>query len=310
MEKIIDVQHIKKAFGKVQAVHDVSFYVEKGDLFSFIGTNGAGKSTVISIILTLLQPDDGSVFVNGYEAGKNNAQIREKIGVVFQESLLDPLLTVEENLHVRAQFYGMDKTARTEAIERVADTTGIRPILKRRYGKLSGGQKRRSDIARALLHEPAILLLDEPTTGLDPQSRQMIWEMIGRLQKDRGMTVFLTTHYIEEAGGSDYVVVINEGKIIAKGTPASLKDRYSADRLLLTPSDSTQLQEHLTQRGIAFTEENGVLLIDLGHTLDAVPLITDTRSFLASFEVQKSSLHDVFIRIHEGKDVMSDVAVR
>lgn len=310
MEKIIDVQHIKKAFGKVQAVHDVSFYVEKGDLFSFIGTNGAGKSTVISIILTLLQPDDGSVFVNGYEAGKNNAQIREKIGVVFQESLLDPLLTVEENLHVRAQFYGMDKTARTEAIERVADTTGIRPILKRRYGKLSGGQKRRSDIARALLHEPAILLLDEPTTGLDPQSRQMIWEMIGRLQKDRGMTVFLTTHYIEEAGGSDYVVVINEGKIIAKGTPASLKDRYSADRLLLTPSHSTQLQEHLTQRGIAFTEENGVLLIDLGHTLDAVPLITDTRSFLASFEVQKSSLHDVFIRIHEGKEVMSDVAVR
>lgn len=310
MEKIIDVQHIEKAFGRLKAVDNISFYVEKGTLFSFIGTNGAGKSTVISIILTLLQPDAGSVSVNGFTAGQDNGRIRKEIGVVFQESLLDPLLTVEENLHVRAQFYGMNKTARLAAIEQVADTTGIRPILKRRYGKLSGGQKRRTDIARALIHQPAILLLDEPTTGLDPQSRQMIWEMIRGLQKDRGMTVFLTTHYIEEAANSDYVVVIKEGRIIAKGTPASLKNLYSADRLLLTPSDSVQMKELLLRCDVVFKEENGVLLIDLAHTMEAVPLLDAVKPFLSSFEVQKSSLHDVFIRIHEGKDVLPYAAVR
>ena len=302
MQNIIEVKNISKSFGKVRAVDDISFYVEEGSLFSFLGTNGAGKSTVISIILTLLQADNGTVVVDGYTAGKENDSIRKKIGVVFQESLLDPLLSVQENLEIRAQSYGLDKHERQAAIQRSAEFVDIRPILKRRYGKLSGGQKRRVDIARALLHQPSILLLDEPTTGLDPQSREQVWKMIGHLQKELGMTVFLTTHYIEEAANSDFVIVIKEGKILAKGTPSDLKNRYSANRLFITAIDSNELRARLHAEKISFEAKNGVMAIDLPSTMEAIDILNKFQSLISSFEVKKSSLDDVFISIHDRKD--------
>ena len=204
------MQRLSKSYGKVKAVNDISFYVEEGALFSFLGTNGAGKSTTISILLTLLKQDSGLVNVNGYIVGKHDQAIRKEIGVVFQESLLDPLLTVKENLAIRGSFYGMTRKERNARITRVMEIVDIQSISNRLYGKLSGGQRRRADIARALIHKPNILILDEPTTGLDPQSRKNIWETVLQLQKETGMTVFLTTHYIEEAANSDYVVVMKE----------------------------------------------------------------------------------------------------
>lgn len=302
MTKIIEVHHLCKSFGAVEAVKDVSFYVEEGSLFSFLGTNGAGKSTTISILLTLLKQDAGEVKISGLTVGREDEAIRKEIGVVFQQSILDPLLTVKENLDYRARLYKMTKEERLAAIDRVAATVDISSIMKRRYGKLSGGQKRRVDIARALLHQPKILLLDEPTTGLDPQNRKQIWNTILQLQRETNMTVFLTTHYIEEAANSNFVVVMKEGEIIAKGTPHHLKSQYSADRLMIIAKNPTQLRSQLQTDKLVFTEEHSTFLIHLKKTTDAIVLMAKYEELIDSFEVQKSSLDDVFIKIHNGKD--------
>ncbi|MGN7410296.1 ABC transporter ATP-binding protein [Sporosarcina sp. SAFN-010] len=304
MSKIIEVHHLCKSFGAVEAVKNVSFYVEEGSLFSFLGTNGAGKSTTISILLTLLKQDAGEVKVSGLTVGREDEAIRKEIGVVFQQSILDPLLTVKENLDYRARLYKMTKEERLAAIDRVATTVDISSIMKRRYGKLSGGQKRRVDIARALLHQPKILLLDEPTTGLDPQNRKQIWNTILQLQRETNMTVFLTTHYIEEAANSNFVVVMKEGEIIAKGTPHHLKSQYSADRLMIIAKNPAQLRSQLQTDKLVFTEEHSTVLIHLKKTTDAIVLLAKYEELIDSFEVQKSSLDDVFIQIHNGKDDM------
>ncbi|ARK24068.1 ABC transporter [Sporosarcina sp. P37] len=303
MSNIIEVENVSKSFGDVKAVDNISFCVKKGRLFSFLGTNGAGKSTVISIILTVLHADSGNVTVNGYRVGKEDELIRKEIGVVFQDSLLDPLLTVLENLDIRAQLYGMTSHERKIAIEQCAKIADIHDIMKRRYGKLSVGQKRRADIARALLHLPKILLLDEPTTGLDPKSRQHIWNMIEKLQKDHGMTVFLTTHYIEEAANSDFVVVMKKGQIITEGTPGDLKHRYSADRLFIRTANHHEMRTQLQNEQLEFKEENGGFTVNLSNTLESIGILNRYKSLISSFEVRKSSLDDVFIRIHDRKDV-------
>lgn len=305
MKKIIEVDSLSKSFGKVQAVNNVSFYVEEGTLFSFLGTNGAGKSTTISILLTLLQQDKGNVKVNGYTVGKEDHAIRKEIGVVFQESLMDALLTVEENLKIRSSFYGMSKNERTEAIKRVSAIADLHSFLKRPYGKLSGGEKRRADIARALIHNPSILVLDEPTTGLDSQSRKNIWETIIQLQNETKMTVFLTTHYIEEAAGSDYVVVMKEGRIIAKGTPEQLKNTYSSHKLTCTSNDEEAMSERLRIEKYDFKVEKSLFHIPLEETTDAIPILIAFTDLITSFEVRKSSLDDVFITIN-GKAVTND----
>lgn len=231
MNHIIEVNHLVKNYGAVQAVKDISFYVEEGGLFAFLGPNGAGKSTTINTICTFLKPDGGSVTVDGFQLGREDGRIRENIGIVFQNSLLDDLLTVEENLLTRGSFYNLKGEALKEAVRSAAKATELMGFLKRPYGKLSGGQRRRADIARALLHTPRILFLDEPTTGLDPQSRRSIWNTIKKLQAEQGMTVFLTTHYMEEAEDADYCIVVDDGKIAAKGTPVDLKRRYAKDRM-------------------------------------------------------------------------------
>jgi multidrug/hemolysin transport system ATP-binding protein len=309
MKKIIEVDRLSKSFGKVKAVNDISFYVEEGALFSFLGTNGAGKSTTISILLTLLQQDQGVVLVNGYTVGKHDHAIRQEIGIVFQDSLLDSLLTVKENLAIRGSFYGMNRQERNIAITRVMDIVDIQSISNRPYGKLSGGQRRRVDIARALIHKPNILILDEPTTGLDPQSRKNIWETILHLQKENGMTVFLTTHYIEEAANSDYVVVMKEGSIVAKGTPEQLKNEHSTDLLTISTNMENELRSAFVEDGVDFTNEKSLFYLPLNHTMDAVPVLEKFTPFITSFEVRKSSLDDVFIVIN-GKDVNQDDGIR
>lgn len=305
MKKIIEVDRLSKAFGNVQAVNDISFYVEEGTLFSFLGTNGAGKSTTISILLTLLQQDKGTIKIKDYTVGKDDAKIRQEIGVVFQESLMDSLLTVEENLNIRGSFYRLAKKERAEAIKRVCDITDLHSFIKRPYGKLSGGEKRRADIARALIHNPSILILDEPTTGLDSQSRKYIWETIIQLQQETKMTVFLTTHYIEEAAGSDYVIVMKKGRIIAKGTPEQLKNTYSSHMLIFSTNDEDEIKKKLVEENFTFEIIKSLVHIPLENTTDAIPILSAFSDVITSFEVKKSSLDDVFITIN-GMDVTSN----
>lgn len=307
MKKIINVQKLTKSYGNLKAVNEIDFFVEEGSLFSFLGTNGAGKSTTIEILLTLLKPDCGVVTIDGFQLGKDDHQIRGLIGVVFQESILDALLSVKENLQIRGALYGFNKMQLDQAIERVADITNCHSFLHRPYGKLSGGQKRRADIARALLHNPKILVLDEPTTGLDPHSRKHIWEMIRTLQKENQMTIFLTTHYIEEAANSDYVVVMKNGSIIAKGTPEQLKQQYSSDLLIIIPTEQQSFIQQLQTLSVPYSLQKTSVVIPLPSTIEAIPIITSFQSYIQSFEVKQSSLDDVFIQINSEEVISDDI---
>lgn len=301
-EPIITVSHLSKAYGSVKAVKDVSFYVEEGSLFAFLGPNGAGKSTTINSVCTFLKPDSGEVTVNGYRLGEKDNEIRSSIGVVFQEGLLDGMLTVEENLFLRGSFYGMGKQELQEAVRRVIQITELEDFIKRPYARLSGGQRRRADIARALLNTPKVLFLDEPTTGLDPQTRKNVWDTIKKLQKEQGMTVFLTTHYMEEAEEADYVVVVDNGEIAARGTPFELKEQYAKDRLLLKGKDTEKLQKELERKGISYRKRAEIMEISLTGTLSALPILNDLQEMLVDFSVIKGSMDDVFIGI-TGKEI-------
>ncbi len=297
MDRIIQVNSLKKSYGSVEAVKDISFYVERGGLFAFLGPNGAGKSTTIDIICTFLKPDGGEVIIDGLTLGRDDEKIRGLIGVVFQDGLLDRLLTVEQNLRVRGSFYGLRGKELNEAVKNTASMCGITDILKRQYGKLSGGQRRRCDIARALINTPKILFLDEPTTGLDPKTRRMVWDIIVELQKTLGMTVFLTTHYMEEAAGADYVIVIDEGKISAKGTPAELKDRYSKDRLILSAKDMDTLCSKLDKINVSYTVTADSVTIETDGTMSALPVLDACRDHIYAFEVLKGTMDDAFLAI-------------
>lgn len=302
MEKIIEVRGLKKNYGSVQAVKGIDFYVEAGKLFAFLGPNGAGKSTTINIVCTLLAKDAGTVIVDGHEVDKDDAAIREAIGIVFQDSVLDAFLTIRENLRTRGSFYGLEKTELEKAIALALKTTDIEAIADRRFGTLSGGQRRRADIARALVNRPKILILDEPTTGLDPQTRKNVWEMIQKLQRDNGMTVFLTTHYMEEAAMADYVVVIDDGLIAAKGTPAELKEKYSRDSLEVKPLDRNVTVSLLRENGIPFREETDLIRIDLPHTTAALPILKLLEGQIVSLQVLNGTMDDAFIGI-TGKEI-------
>ncbi len=302
MDHIIEIRDLKKSYKDIKAVKGISFYVEEGKLFAFLGPNGAGKSTTIDIICTFLDPDGGSVSVNRFELGKQDKEIRDCIGVVFQDGLLDNLLTIEENLRARAGFYGLKGKARDSAVNNALKSVGIETLAKRPYGKLSGGQRRRCDIARALLNTPKILFLDEPTTGLDPQTRKAVWDMIRTLQKESGVTVFLTTHYMEEAAEADYVIVIDDGLVAAKGTPAELRGRYAKDTLTLNYSDESEVERLLTEKGLQYTKISDTIKVNLESTMDSLPLIEACRSYITGFQVTAGTMDDAFIGI-TGKEI-------
>ena len=251
------------------------------------------------MIATMLRPDGGEVRVNGHVLGQEDDAIRHEIGIVFQDSLLDPMLTVRENLMIRGSFYGMRRNEVKASVARVTETVGLGEFIDRRYGQLSGGQRRRADIARALINTPAVLFLDEPTTGLDPQTRRSVWHTIQNLQETSGMTVFLTTHYMEEAAQADYVTVMSKGEIIAQGTPIELKEHYSSDMLKMKYADQaalTAIKARLREMGAAYTEGAETVDVKLDNTMQAIPLIEACKDWFVNFEVVNGTMDDAFLR--------------
>lgn len=302
LEKVIEVKGLVKNYGDVKAVKGIDFYVEKARLFAFLGPNGAGKTTTINIICTLLTMNEGTVIVNGHRVGEDDDSIRDNIGIVFQDGILDKLLTVRENLMMRGSFYHKSKPELEQAVAEAMAVTDITELANRRYGTLSGGQRRRTDIARALVHRPKILFLDEPTTGLDPQTRKNVWNTIRTLQRDTQMTVFLTTHYMEEADEADYVIIIDDGLIAAKGTPMELKDRYSDDTLRMKPKDLGRVEAVLQKEKIEYVVKNDLLVCKLESTLTAVRILNLLDGELVSFQVLNGTMDDAFIGI-TGKEI-------
>ncbi len=294
---IINVSGLKKSYGNVKAVRGIDFHVIEGQLFAFLGPNGAGKTTTIDILCTLLKPDSGSVTINDYKLGSQDDKIRKHIGIVFQDSILDRLLTVKENLYTRGSFYGAPKKDIIAAVDKAVKTAGVESFLNRPYGKLSGGQRRRADIARALINTPKILFLDEPTTGLDPQTRKSVWDTIRNLQKETEMTVFLTTHYMEEAANADYVAIIDNGVISASGTPSMLRARYSMDTLKFISTDIDKLKNFLTEQGVESSISGGSVIVRIPKTIDAIPLINGAQKLISGFEVISGSMDDAFVNI-------------
>ena len=289
-DKIIVIDGLKKSFGELKAVDDVSFEVRRGELFAFLGVNGAGKSTTISMLCGNLERDGGSITVDGMDIDKDMQSIKREIGVVFQSCVLDKALTVRENLKSRAALYGMFGKEFESRYAELDDMLSLKEIENRALGKLSGGQRRRCDIARALLHRPDILILDEPTTGLDPQTRKTVWSVIDELRKG-GMTVFLTTHYMEEAADADYVVIIDAGRVIAKGTPVALKNEYTGD--FVSFYDKTE--DDLAVLGMPIQKIAGGYRIELENTAQATELIKAHPELFTDFEVSKGKMDDVFL---------------
>lgn len=295
MPKAIEITGLKKYFGEVKAVDDISFEVERGSLFAFLGLNGAGKSTTINIICTLLKKDGGKVSVAGIDIDKDPVAIRKKTGVVFQGSILDEKLSVKDNLSVRASFYGLYGEKWNKRLAELDDLLGIGEMLKRPYGKLSGGQRRRVDVARGLINSPEILILDEPTTGLDPQTRKTVWQVIERLRQDTGMTVFLTTHYMEEARGADDVVILDSGRIAAKGSPVELKNKYSKDRLIVYRAKSEEADRAFEK--LDYVYDNNSYEITVGGGEDVKRILASNGGLIEDFEVIKGDMDDVFLNV-------------
>lgn len=293
MEKVIEINNLHKSFKDVHAVNGLSFSVEKGQLFAFLGINGAGKSTTISVICGQLRQDEGKVFVNGVDTDKDMTSVKRDLGVVFQNSALDKSLTVMDNLRFRAALYGIKGEKFRARLKELSALLDLDPILKRTLGKLSGGQKRRVDIARALVHSPKILILDEPTTGLDPQTRRTIWEVINKLRRDDNVTVLLTTHYMEEAADADYVVIIDGGKIVAEGTPLELKNAYTGDFITVYGIDESKV----ANLGLKYEVVSGAVRIAVTDTAAATELIVNRPDLFTDYEVTKGKMDDVFLAV-------------
>lgn len=298
MDEIISVNGLKKYFKEVKAVDDISFSVEKGELFGFLGVNGAGKSTTINMLCTLFSPTAGDISICGYRLGKEDAEIRKRIGVVWQNNCLDERLTVKENLYVRGSLYGLKAQVVRENIDRVCEKLRLADVYTRRYEKLSGGQKRRCEIAAALVNTPEILFLDEPTTGLDPATRQLVWESIDRLREEDGMTVFLTTHYMEEAAKAKHIAIIDGGKMKEFGTPFELKERYARDKLRLLPKPGEEAEiKRLAETEIEEDQGGTVLELKLEDSMAALPILKRVETRISGFELVQGSMDDVFLNV-------------
>lgn len=293
MNTIIDIKNLYKSYGKVQAVKDLSFKVKEKEFFSFLGVNGAGKSTTISIICGILEKDSGEVYIDGEDISKSTDDVKKKIGVVFQNSVLDKQLTVYDNLKTRASLYGIMDEQFEAKLKELVELLSLDEILHRPIEKLSGGQKRRVDIARALVHDPKILILDEPTTGLDPQTRRAVWDVIKHLRENKGITVFLTTHYMEEAVESNYIIIINKGEIAAKGTPIELKNRYAVDYISLY----NVTEKEVKSLNIKYEEIPNGYKIVVPSTSDATNLIINNPNIFRDYEITKGKIDDVFLNV-------------
>lgn len=290
---IIEIENLSKSFKDVKAVSDLSFSVNKGELFAFLGVNGAGKSTTISIICNQLKKDSGKIVIDGVDIDKNSESINSKLGVVFQASVLDGFLTVYDNLKNRAALYGIYGKEFEKRLDELSDILNFKDLLKRSVKKLSGGQRRKIDIARALFHHPKILILDEPTTGLDPQTRKNIWNVINKLRKEEQITILLTTHYMEEAADADYVVIIDSGKKVASGTPLELKNKYTGDFITLY----NVKEEDVIKLGFPYEVIRDAYRIAIPDTKTASDLIIEHQDIFNDFEITKGKMDDVFLQV-------------
>ena len=302
MKNVIEIQHLSKSFGDIKAVQDLSFRVKEGELFAFLGINGAGKSTTISILCGQLPKDGGTVTIDGADLDRNIDTVKQNLGVVFQNSVLDKALSVRDNLKSRAALYGITGAAFEARLQELAVLLDFSGLLKRTVGKLSGGQRRRIDMARALLHNPKILILDEPTTGLDPQTRKLLWDAVTRLRTEKRMTVFLTTHYMEEAADADYVIILDSGKIAAEGTPLQLKNAYTGDFITLYGADEAQVQS----LGVPYESLHGAYRLAIPDTKTATRLITAHPELFTDYEIVKGKMDDVFLAV-TGKNLMGGI---
>ena len=302
---IIEINHLKKYFKDVKAVDDISFAIKKGEFFAFLGLNGAGKSTTINIICGQLEKDSGDVIIDGLNLDNDISKIKPKLGVVFQNSVLDSKLTIFENLKFKADLYGLSKEKFKENLDYLAETLEFKDILNRSLYKLSGGQKRRVDIARALIHNPEILILDEPTTGLDPKTRILVWKLLANLRQTKELTIILTTHYMEESDEADTIVIIDNGKIVANDTPNNLKNKYANDFLKIYKYDK-HLIELLNQNKIKFIKTDKALEIELSNIEEAKNIIINYDKYIFDFEVVKGKMDSVFLNI-TGKDLKEQV---
>lgn len=295
MNEVIKISNLKKSYGDVKAVDDISFAVNKGSLFAFLGLNGAGKSTTINIISTLLKKDSGKVEIMGYDLDKEPNKIRNSIGIIFQGSILDATLSVKDNLTTRASFYGLYGEKWKKRLAELCKILELDDILSRPYGKLSGGQRRRVDIARGLINSPKILILDEPTTGLDPQTRKMVWQVIDNIRKTQKMTVFLTTHYMEEANDADNVIILDGGKIVAQGTPVELKNKYSRDYLFVYGSRNEQ--KDMAFEKYNYTYDGLAYRMIMKDSQQAKSVLKEYDELIEDFEVVKGDMDDVFLNV-------------
>lgn len=299
---IIEIKNLKKSFGQIKAVDDISFNVEEGSLFAFLGINGAGKSTTINIICGDYEKDAGTVIVDGINIDNQHNLIKPKLGVVYQDSVLDKQLSVKDNLEYKASLYGIVGKEFKNRLQEINKLLDIENLLNRPLGKLSGGQRRRVDIARAILHSPKILILDEPTTGLDPQTRSKVWDALNLLRKKDNVTIFLTTHYMEEAADADNVVILDSGKIVAQGTPFQLKKKYANDYIRLY---------NIKEKDVKTLSVNYEKLIDcfkiaVKTTQEATQLILDNPKLFKDYEITKGKLDDVFLAVTGKKLVQGD----
>ena len=293
MENIIEINGLCKKFGDVIAVDNLSFKVKTGELFAFLGVNGAGKSTTINIMCGQLEKNCGNVIIDGKNIDDNVRDIKGKLGVVFQNSVLDKPLSVKDNLESRAALYGITGQEFKKRLDELSELLDFKDLLKREVGKLSGGQRRRIDIARALLHKPKILILDEPTTGLDPQTRKIIWNVINSLKENENMTVFLTTHYMEEAAEADYVVILDGGKLIAEGAPLELKNKYTADYITLYGVD----EQSVKALNVPYKEIRDAFVLSVPDTAFATKLIVNNPELFKDYEITKGKMDDVFLSV-------------
>lgn len=295
MDNIIEISNLKKYYGNVKAVDDISFSVERGTLFAFLGINGAGKSTTINILCNTLQKDSGKVTIDGFDIDKNSEKIKAQIGIVFQNSVLDDRLTVKDNLSIRASYYALRGAEWAKRLKELTALLELEEILNRPYGKLSGGQRRRVDIARGLINCPKLLFLDEPTTGLDPKTRQSVWKVINTLRAEKDMTVFLTTHYMEEANEANNVVILDCGKIVACDTPNNLKNKYSGDYIKIYQNRSEEFDKILSGSRYGSTYDTNRYIIKMPDSKNAKDFIINHSSYINDFEVVKGDMDDVFL---------------
>lgn len=297
MSEMIEVQNLTRKFGTLTAVDQISFQVGAGELFGFLGVNGAGKSTTINMMSTIYAPTSGTIRICGHDTVREADEVRHKIGVVGQSNSLDSKLTVRENLMVRGALYEKSNKKIAGRLKEVSDILELNDVIDRRYGMLSGGQKRRCEVAKALMNTPELLFLDEPTTGLDPATRKSLWSSLTRLRKETSMTIFLTTHYMEEAAKASHIAIIEQGRILEYGTPFELKEKYAKDKIFIIPSDMTKVTETLDHMNIPYKNKENKLSLTIESTLQALPILNTLQDDMSGFEVIQGSMDDVFLNV-------------